>query len=310
MSRNPPKALGARRDGKYQGSKNVGKSYKHSQSNAERFATIPKEENEDDFKFEYNPGRVDMIKFTRAQRKLVTYVSTRYLDVSKIFTSGVEVTHDNPVPPNLNNNNDPHGFKKDQHREAVKLVMKAKYEYASNKKLAYGVLWGHCSETLQNTIRASEGFDVMETEQNVVTLWNKVKSLCTVGTLVRVDPDKRKREAQQRFEKIRQFTSENVTTFYDRYLQEYNAWKSAGNSFVCAFFQPGGDAAAQAQAQAQVETEINKATAMDFLTKLDYRRFGRLLDDLSNSMAMGDNKYPVNVAEAMECHICIWHIWT
>ena len=76
------------------------------------------------------------------------------------------------------------------------------------------------------------GFSATVQDENVVSLWAEVKRLCTVGVMLNADPEKLQRDADFRFTKVHQLSYESVSMFYDRYLQECNAWLEAGNTFV------------------------------------------------------------------------------
>ena len=62
-------------------------------------AHVPVMSSEDDenFVFDIQRNRVDTVKFVAAQRKLVDYVSTRYPDVGKIFSS-IHIYPERPEP--------------------------------------------------------------------------------------------------------------------------------------------------------------------------------------------------------------------
>jgi hypothetical protein len=109
--------------------------------------------------------------------------------------------------------------------------------------------------------------------------------------------------------KVHQYNNESVTTFYDRYLQEVNAWIEAGNAFVDAELIMGGDGEDAAidetnprvrAIRARIQEKSEKKKAMNFLTKLDRNRFTSLLDDLANDLAKGKNNYPNGVVDAMQ----------
>lgn len=76
-------------------------------------------------------------------------------------------------------------------------------------------------------------------------LWQEVKRLCTVGVMTNADPEKVQRDADFRFVKVHQMSNESVSSFYDRYLQEVNAWTEAGNAFVDAELIMEGEGADQ-----------------------------------------------------------------
>jgi hypothetical protein len=178
-------------------------------------------DSEESFSFDINPNRVDTVRFVNMQRKLCNYVATRFPDVSKIFSHGTEADYTIPDPPVIRKGGDPFRYKRDQYREKVKFVMKRQEEYNVNKKLAYGILWKHCTLPLQNCIRSAEGFEDIERDEDVVRLWKEVKRLSTVGIVNNTDPEKLQRDADARFTRVRQLNYESVSMFYDRYLQEY-----------------------------------------------------------------------------------------
>jgi hypothetical protein len=240
---------------------------------------------------------------------LVDYVATRYPDISKIFSHGIVVTYVKPPRPAVGAGLDPHHFKRDEYREEVKMILKREEEFKFNKKLAYGVLWKHCSLALQNSIRGIAEFERISSEEDVVTLWIEVKRLCTVGVVVNADPEKVQRDADFRFMKVHQFYNESVPAFYDRYLQEVNAWIQAGNAFVDAeLIMEGGDAGDAIDednprvraTRERIKIKSDKKMAMNFLTKLDRNRFMSMSDELANDLAKGKNNYPNTAAEAMQ----------
>ena len=212
---------GNERGGGYQGQRDSGRFSGRYNQNQPRSSVPPRDE-EDDFLFEIHPNRIDTVKFINAQRKLCDYVATRYPDVSKLFSYGIETTYEYPEAPDLED--DQGKLKAHIWREQVKMIEKRKEEYKFNKKLVYGVLWKNRSLPLQNSIRGTEGFSATVQDENVVSLWAEVKRLCTVGVMLNVDPEKLQRDADFRFTKVHQLSYESVSMFYDRYLQECNAW--------------------------------------------------------------------------------------
>ena len=138
------------------------------------------------------------------------------------------------------------------------------------------MLWKHCSLPLQNSIRSTEGYAATVRDENVVSLWAEVKRLCTVGVNIKADPEKVQRDADFRFNKVHQLNYESVSMFYDRYLQEFNAWVEAGNTFVESEIIIEGDANAVIdeanprviEARARVLVKQEKKKAMNFFNKI------------------------------------------
>ena len=93
-------------------------------------------------------------------------------------------------------------------------------------------MWKHCTMQLQNSLRAMEDFEDIDASEDVVMLWKDIKRICTVGLMNNADLDKVQRDADFRFQGVHQRYNERVSAFYDRYLQECEAWISAGNRFI------------------------------------------------------------------------------
>jgi len=187
--------------------------------------------------------------------------------------------------------------------------MRREEEFTFNQKLAYGVLWEHCSLALQNSVRGVAEFARIISQEDVAGLWYEVKRICTVGLVLNADPEQVQREADSRFKNVHQFYNETVPAFYDRFLQEVSAWVQAGNAFIEVEIIMEGDDPDQAideenprvrAARARLLERTEKKMAFTFLNKLDRNRFMSLNDDLANDLAKVRNAYPSTAAEAMQ----------
>ena len=79
-------------------------------------------------------------------------------------------------------------------------------------KITFAVLWKR-SRQLQNLIRALNEFDEMDQKKKVVRLWYEVKKQSTVRTAKNVDPEKIRRDVDNRFQLFHQSPTESVSTF-------------------------------------------------------------------------------------------------
>ena len=263
-------------------------------------------EDEDNFMFEIYTEKIKSTKFNNAKRMLISYVGTRYPDVKMIFSHDVDKVYEYPEVPVIVRGEDPHNFIKDKYKKGVEIVMRNEDEYKRNKKLTYALLWKHCTMQLQNSLRAMEDFEDIDASEDVVMLWKEIKRICTVGLMNNADPDKVQRDADFRFQGVHQRYNEPVSAFYDRYLQECEAWISAGNRFIEVEYLKEGEGPVNendpslVQAKAKVQEKAERKQAMIFLSKLDRARFTTLNDELSNDLSKGVNSYPNNIAEAMQ----------
>ena len=79
----------------FQGQRDSGR-FNNLYHNSQNRSSVPPRDEEDDFMFEIHPNRIDTVKFINAQRKLCDKVATRYVDVSKLFSYGIERTYKYP----------------------------------------------------------------------------------------------------------------------------------------------------------------------------------------------------------------------
>ena len=69
-----------------------------------------------------NPNKIDIAKFTMAKRKLISYVGTRYEDVSDKF-------HEYSTTPVIDKGSDRHNFIKERHKMTIEITMRRENEY-------------------------------------------------------------------------------------------------------------------------------------------------------------------------------------
>jgi hypothetical protein len=103
-------------------------------------------------------------------------------------------------------------------------------------------------------------------------------------------------EAETNFYRMRQGQHESIHEFYDRFLNQVNSARAIGVRFE--------DYVERARNQTdedynkKVEAAREKKLAMLFLHKLDLRRYGNLIVDLENAMALNRDEYPKTVNDA------------
>ena len=95
-----------------------------------------------------------------------------------------------------------------------------------------------------------------------------------------------------------------MTTFYDRYLQEVNAWtevrtlswtRKTSSKVMEKTKRLTNPRVRAIRARIQEKSEKKK-----FPTKLDRNRLTSLSDELANDLAKGKNNYPHGIVDAMQ----------
>jgi hypothetical protein len=237
-------------------------------------------------KIDYNPEKREVQRFVETKRKISVYLGSKYQYIGNLIEFNEDhefVDPPQPAAEALAPEADPFGFVKDEYKASVKEVRKQRVKYELDKQQSYSIVWGLCTVAMQNMLKSVEGFDDTHRERDLLTLWNEIQRLSTVGADFRRDPDVLKLQATRRFQGIRQYPDESPGDFYNRYNVEVEIWESAGNEFIESFIPEGEDPALVA-AREVLDERTEKAKAMDFLSKLDKRRFSGLLDAFHNTL--------------------------
>ena len=105
-------------------------------------------------------------------------------------------------------------------------------QYMQNRMRLYGVLWGQCTTAMRHKLMEDEEYNVWSRSKNTLKLWVTIKTL----SLEDRGPSnqnafKRADDAMVAFQKIRQYASEKIGDFYDRFLTEVDAAELCGVDF-------------------------------------------------------------------------------
>lgn len=260
--------------------------------------------------FDYVQNRMNVSRFNEAKRKLVNYVGTKFGRNAHPIEFGEEYVIPEPVQPEdeeLDEANDPHGFKKAEYLEERRCYVKRSNEYEDNKSKVYQIIWTQCTVSMRNMLKRLDSFVDIETDKDPLALWLEIYNVSLQGTSVADDKEKRIMEAMRRFQSVHQAPEEPVGDWNERYEGEYQAFRSAGGKLVetIDIEEYGDDIPENIKDQIQekqIEREENQK-ALYFITKLHKGRFGGLSDDLQNAMDRGRNEYPKTLTAAYQMAI-------
>jgi hypothetical protein len=188
--------------------------------------------------------------------------------------------------------NDPFGFAKHRHLEKMKKYYCDVDEYNENKPKIYNVIWGQCTVAMKQKIRGDPELYTMEADKNPLVLWIRIKAASLHGTMS-ANKVKIREHASKRFNSFTQYGSETSGDFYERFNIEYQAFNASSAEIIQVPYMPE-DAAAKQELEDRVINQEDEILAYKFLSKLDKRRYGHLLDELNN----GSIKYPKKLTEA------------
>ena len=177
--------------------------------------------------------------------------------------------------------------------------MKFRYKYDSDSLLVFGHFWTQCTTSMRNKIRELEEYEQIADRRDPLLLWLAIERISQQGAQTTVENPWRKREeAMQRFNRIKQMTSESLSDFYQRFNDEVDTLKSLNIDILERPVREGDEAEEVAGILEEWQANIEKLLAMKFLFALDIRRYKQVLDDLANASESGRDEYPVTLSAA------------
>jgi len=220
-------------------------------------------------------GRRNPVLFDSLKKNLEIYTAKLYgFEVAHLFKTG-QIYEFEPLeqyqPEELE---DP--MLKIMVLEECKNRAKEKLNFARNCKQVYTLLKGQCTISMWNRIKQAADFEEFDKQLNVKKLWERITELLLVAVGENQNEKKVKILAKAQFEKMRQYSNEQLNEFYERFKVEIESQKASGNIV-------GDDA----------------DVAMYFLNKLDPNRYGTLNVHLDNRMLIGHDEYPSNLSDAL-----------
>jgi len=259
--------------------------------------------------FDYVQNQINVSRFNEAKRKLVNYVGARFGRNAHVIEFGEEYQFTPPEQPEddeLDEDNDPHGFRKAEYLEERKCHVKRVAEYEDNKSKVYQIIWTQCTVSMRNMLKRLDTFVDIETEKDPLGLWLEIYNISLQGTAVADDVERRIMDAMRRFQSITQFPDEPVGDFHERFEGVYQSLVSAGGKLVDTvdidhFAEVPDNIKEQIHENHLVREENQKA--LYFITKLHKGRFGGLLDDLQNAFDRNRNEYPKTLTAAYQMAI-------
>ena len=143
----------------------------------------------------------------------------------------------------------------------------------------WSVMWTRMSSASQSKVREQEGFQEACVLKDCVLLWEFIRRTHLTHIFGEEDPMMRlnKREQESRYTALKQGEREQLTAFKTRFDAQIQALRGAG--------------------VADMEDE---KLAMDFIYKLDDRRYNRMLTDMRNKAVFGEaGAYPTTLVGAL-----------
>ena len=166
-------------------------------------------------------------------------------------------------------------LKKDAFTGRAKQVRQQKLD----EKKIWSIMWMRMSTASQSKVKEEEGFEAAQVAKDCVLLWEFIRRTHLTHVYGDLDPMVRlnKREQMARYSALRQGDREYIASFKTRYDAQILASRGAGVA------------------------DIDEETmAMDFIHKLDTKRYEKMLVHMRrNALCNGPDAYPTTLASAL-----------
>ena len=198
---------------------------------------------------------------------------------------------------------------KDVYKEEMKQFVARKERLKVNLVKAYGLILGQCTKSLRAKLEARLNWDdgtVNKIKYNPINLLKAIKEITHNHQDTRY-PQESIFHAIKNVFTIKQEDNEGLTDFTKRFNNAVDIMETQhGTLPMKAYLKTRSDyQLAQVSGDANLLTEIHKQQydrlkAFAYLKALDAKKSGKLVEDLNNQFALGNDQFPSSVTKATE----------
>jgi hypothetical protein len=181
--------------------------------------------------------------------------------------------------------NDKKKFVVEKYKVELNNYYKKLEEYNANKAKVFVIIKGQCNLTIKNKLENNSDYKDWEKNDDVIKLLETLKELSFSSKETQYE-FWTMNQAIRNVHTMRQENGESLVAYYKRFINTVDVAESRWGLITPT--KKGNDK----------ETR-NKYLACTFLTGVDQRRYGKLINDLNNSFLAGQNNYPKTLEGAV-----------
>ena len=193
------------------------------------------------------------------------------------------------------------------HDIELKLFVERKDKYRINMIKSYGLIWGQCTKALKNKIEARKDWNqgASKIKMNPIMLLRAIKEITHNHQEHKYIMESMYNCLRNVFT-MKQEDNENLTEFTRRFKNAVDIMESVhGPLHMIKYMESRSDYQAIPSTDIEqrgnlIEHHYNKFLSYIYLRALDQKKSGKLVEDLGNQFALGDNKFPTSVSHATE----------
>ena len=191
------------------------------------------------------------------------------------------------------------------HHEEMKQFVQRKQKLSTNLVKAYGIILGQCTKGLKAKLETRKDWNA----GNDKIRFNAINLLKAIKEITHNFQDNKYPIESIYFSIRNVFTmkqedNETLTEFTKRFNNAMDIMETQhGTLAMKAYLETREDyknATDPAAKDAIVNSEYNKLKAFMYLKALDTKKSGKLVEDLGNQFALGNNQFPTSVTKATE----------
>lgn len=172
------------------------------------------------------------------------------------------------------------------------VYLKEKNEYKKNKSKVFTIIVGQCDKSMKNRVESDTHYEQAELDDDVVVLLTIIKDIC-------FDSNEKKYPPMQAVSAWKslvlawQGDEEELIDYYKCIIGLVELVERC-------YGKVAPEKIAENNTSTTVHVERNRMLAYKFIEGTNRKKFGSLMKDLNDDYALGHNKYPVNVEDALQ----------
>ena len=215
-------------------------------------------------------------------------------DMKNLVLHSTEAAPVQPVYPGENAG----GEDKAVWKEEYSVFTKKRDRYTEEKAKIFAIIMGQCTDALKNRVQSDATYAAMEQQSNVIGLLQFIKAIA-LGASERVYPPLAAVQAWKRLVLTRQEEGEELTAYYKRFISLVEVVEKVYGMVLPVKIAERDRRYNRERARVEAK-ERAKMLAVAFMEGADRQVYGFLCRGLSDDHALGDDRYPETMEDALE----------
>lgn len=244
-------------------------------------------------------------KFTRTKEEIQMYIQRTFENGHDISTSLENLKLEDmeqhmpsdPVP--LATGGTVTETQKIIHSKKCDAYCKREAKFKDNCYKAYSLILGQCTPTVKNKLESRRDWETLKLAQNPIDLLKAIKEISQDFVDTKY-PMALSFKAMYGVLGIAQEENEGIVPYANRFKNSVDIMDTIWGPLMLTNIAEQSVGYTVGEREKFLKQASDSFLAFVFINGANKKKYGKLIDDLSNAYTLGDNKYPANVAKATE----------